>query len=86
MENLEVMLLLNSNQRMILFVKKILYLKYWFNKSIGAYKRADGRRIDGRKVIVDYERGRTVQGWLPRRLGGGKGETRKKQEAGILKR
>jgi len=79
------MLLLNSNQRMISFVK-IKSLKYWFNESIGAYKRADGRRIDGRKVIVDYERGRTVQGWLPRRLGGGKGETRKKQEAGILKR
>lgn len=40
-----------------------------------AYKRADGKRIDGRRVLVDVERGRTRQskGWLPRRLGGGLG-------------
>ena len=38
-----------------------------------AYKMGDGKRIDGRKVLVDVERGRTVKGWLPRRLGGGKG-------------
>ena len=25
---------------------------------------------------MDFERGRTVQGWKPRRLGGGKGDTR----------
>lgn len=34
-----------------------------------AYKRADGRKVDGRRVNVDVERGRTVRGWLPRRLG-----------------
>jgi U1 small nuclear ribonucleoprotein len=34
-----------------------------------AYKRADGRKIDGRRVVVDVERGRTVKGWRPRRLG-----------------
>jgi len=28
-------------------------------------------------VLVDVERGRTVKGWLPRRLGGGLGSTRK---------
>lgn len=38
-----------------------------------AYKRADGKRIDGRRVLVDVERGRTYKGWLPRRLGGGLG-------------
>ena len=52
-----------------------------------AYKRADGRRISStsastskdpatshsRRILVDVERGRTVEGWLPRRLGGGKG-------------
>ncbi len=38
-----------------------------------AYKRADGKKIDGRRVIVDIERGRTIKGWKPRRLGGGKG-------------
>jgi len=41
-----------------------------------AYKKADGTKIDGRRVVVDYERGRTVKTWLPRRFGGGKGHTR----------
>lgn len=34
-----------------------------------AYKHADGHKIDGRRVLVDVERGRTVEGWRPRRLG-----------------
>jgi len=42
-----------------------------------AYKQADGRKIDGRRVVVDVERGRTVNNWLPRKLGGGLGGTRK---------
>ncbi|CAG0918581.1 unnamed protein product [Notodromas monacha] len=42
-----------------------------------AYKHADGRKIDGRRVLVDVERGHTVKGWLPRRLGGGLGGTRR---------
>jgi len=42
-----------------------------------AYKHADGKKIDGRRVLVDVERGRTVKGWLPRRLGGGLGNTRR---------
>ena len=33
------------------------------------YKHADGKKIDGKRVLVDVERGRTVKGWLPRRLG-----------------
>lgn len=41
-----------------------------------AYKHADGIKIDGRNVLVDVERGRTVPEWLPRRLGGGKGPER----------
>ena len=41
-----------------------------------AYKRADGRKIDGKRVLVDVERGRTVRNWRPRRLGGGLGNTR----------
>ena len=41
-----------------------------------AYKDADGRKINGRRILVDVERGRTVKGWLPRRLGGGLGSTR----------
>lgn len=39
--------------------------------------RADGRRIEGRKIIVDRELGRTRKDWLPRRLGGGKGDSRR---------
>merc|ERR1712004_927725 len=34
-----------------------------------AYKHADGKKIDGRRVLVDVERARTVKGWLPRSLG-----------------
>ncbi|KAE9553477.1 hypothetical protein FO519_003306 [Halicephalobus sp. NKZ332] len=45
-----------------------------------AYKKADGIKVDGRRLAVDYERGRTNKAWLPRRLGGGKGDTRKARE------
>merc|ERR1711972_776509 len=41
-----------------------------------AYKQGDGKKIDGRRVVVDVERGRTVEGWMPRRLGGGRGPGR----------
>lgn len=43
---------------------------------IAAYKQADGRKLDNRRVLVDVERGRTVPNWRPRRLGGGLGTTR----------
>lgn len=33
----------------------------------------DGRKIEGRRIKVDVERGRTVEGWKPRRLAGGLG-------------
>jgi hypothetical protein len=36
-----------------------------------AYKVADGTRIEGKRCLVDVERGRTVPGWKPKRLGGG---------------
>ena len=42
----------------------------------GAYKNADGRKIENRRVVVDVERGRTVPNWRPRRVGGGLGGTR----------
>jgi U1 small nuclear ribonucleoprotein len=41
-----------------------------------AYKDADGRKINNRRILVDVERGRTVKNWQPRRLGGGLGGTR----------
>lgn len=28
-----------------------------------AYKMADGKKIEGRRVVVDVERGRTVPNW-----------------------
>ena len=36
---------------------------------LAAYKHADGKKIDGKRVVVDVERGRTVKSWNPRRLG-----------------
>eukprot|EP01114_Cavostelium_apophysatum_P007306 TRINITY_DN1937_c0_g1_i1.p1 TRINITY_DN1937_c0_g1~~TRINITY_DN1937_c0_g1_i1.p1 ORF type:complete len:211 (-),score=45.84 TRINITY_DN1937_c0_g1_i1:590-1222(-) len=41
-----------------------------------AYEQADGRKIDGNRVLVDIERGRTIRGWRPRKYGGGLGTTR----------
>ena len=43
---------------------------------INAYKNSDQRRVDGRKVCVDFEKGRTMVTWRPRRLGGGDGDLR----------
>jgi U1 small nuclear ribonucleoprotein len=44
---------------------------------IEALAKGEGRRVDGRRVTVDYERGRVKSDWIPRRLGGGKGDTRR---------
>jgi len=41
-----------------------------------AFKAADGKKIDGRRVLVDVERGRTVKNWRPRKFAGGLGGTR----------
>lgn len=51
-----------------------------------AYKSADGLKIEGRRVVVDVERGRTVDGWRPRRLAGGLGgQNRVAREPGSLR-
>ena len=47
---------------------------------IVALERGNGRRVDGERVVVDYERGRTKSDWIPRRLGGGKGDKRRDRE------
>ena len=44
---------------------------------LDAVSKMDGRRIEGKKIIVDRELGRTRKDWLPRRLGGGKGDSRR---------
>ncbi|XP_065046506.1 U1 small nuclear ribonucleoprotein 70 kDa-like isoform X2 [Musa acuminata AAA Group] len=41
-----------------------------------AYKQADGRKIDNKRVLVHVEQGRSVPNWRPQRLGGGLGTTR----------
>ncbi|TYZ62512.1 hypothetical protein PybrP1_008722 [[Pythium] brassicae (nom. inval.)] len=38
-----------------------------------AYHDAHRRELDGRSILVDFERGRVMPGWKPRRLGGGLG-------------
>lgn len=43
------------------------------SSTTAAYKETENLRIKGRKVVVDVERGRTVNGWRPRRFGGGLG-------------
>ncbi|XKL63726.1 hypothetical protein PGB90_006090 [Kerria lacca] len=59
-------------------LKGYAFIEYEHERDMhAAYKHADGKKIDGRRVLVDVERGRTVKGWLPRRLGGGLGGTRR---------
>ena len=54
-----------------------------------AYKQANHRKVDGRKILVDFERGtplfyyilgRTTLKWKPRRFGGGSGDRRLTKE------
>ncbi|GFQ06663.1 u1 small nuclear ribonucleoprotein 70 kDa [Phtheirospermum japonicum] len=53
------------------------FIEYVHSRDMkAAYKQADGKKIDNRRVLVDVERGRTVPNWRPRRLGGGLGTTR----------
>merc|ERR1712060_329657 len=53
------------------------FIEYEHERDLkNAYKQGDGKKIDGRRVMVDVERGRTVEGWMPRRLGGGRGPGR----------
>ncbi|KAI8092611.1 uncharacterized protein BX664DRAFT_384155 [Halteromyces radiatus] len=47
-----------------------------------AYRDAHGRLLDNHRILVDYEHGRTMKGWIPRRLGGGFGG---KKESGQLR-
>lgn len=58
------------------FLLMVILPIMWYVGFTAAYKQADGRKIDNRRVLVDVERGRTVPNWRPRRLGGGLGSTR----------
>jgi hypothetical protein len=45
--------------RTISNVSIYLFITYSINIHLVALDRADGRKVDGRRVVVDYERGRT---------------------------
>eukprot|EP00924_Labyrinthula_sp_SR-Ha-C_P004015 maker-scaffold_3-snap-gene-11.0-mRNA-1 protein AED:0.01 eAED:0.01 QI:31/0.5/0.66/1/1/1/3/260/224 len=45
------------------------------------YRSTHRARIDGREILVDYERARKDKHWLPRRLGGGLGSSRRKKSS-----
>ncbi|OBZ90305.1 U11/U12 small nuclear ribonucleoprotein [Choanephora cucurbitarum] len=47
-----------------------------------AYRHANKTTLDHHIILVDYERSRTMKGWIPRRLGGGFGG---KKESGQLR-
>ncbi|KAJ0259283.1 U11/U12 small nuclear ribonucleoprotein 35 kDa protein [Hirschfeldia incana] len=47
-----------------------------------AYEDANHSLIDGREIIVDYNRQQLMPGWIPRRLGGGLGG---RKESGQLR-
>lgn len=76
---------IKSNRHIYFYIKKkgaVNFQTSVFSQMVrlaylAAYKKADGKKIDGRRVLIDVERGRTVKGWRPRRLGGGLGSTRK---------
>lgn len=63
------------------------FIEYEREKDMrNAYKQADGKKIDGQRVLVDVERGRTVRNWRPRRFGGGLGMTRATSEERAMRR
>lgn len=45
-----------------------------------AYRKTNGKKVDGRRIVCDVERGRTVRNWRPKRFGGGLGGRRSKKE------
>lgn len=49
-----------------------------------AISKADGRKVDGKRILVDREMGRTSERWLPRRLGGGKGGESRRSDADYI--
>lgn len=50
-----------------------------------AFRQADGKKVDSRRVIIDAERGRTSKYWRPLRLGGGKGGVDRRAKSLIMR-
>lgn len=59
LENPAAMPSLSFLMRTISNVSFYLFFVYSINLHLVALDRADGRKVDGRRVVVDYERGRT---------------------------
>lgn len=63
--------------------KQYAFIEYDSSSSVrDAIHGMDERCIDDREIIVDYEHSRRLDGWKPRRLGGGFGG---KKESGQLR-
>ncbi|KAL5229951.1 hypothetical protein ABZP36_028727 [Zizania latifolia] len=63
-----------------------VFIEYMHTRDMkNAYKQADGRKVDSKRILVDVERGRTVPNWRPRRLGGGLGSSRITGEDAVQK-
>ncbi|CAG8537363.1 11667_t:CDS:2 [Paraglomus brasilianum] len=59
------------------------FIEYTHEKSCqDAYKNANRMTLDDKQILVDYERSHMMQGWVPRRLGGGFGG---RKESGQLR-
>ncbi|KAG9302691.1 hypothetical protein G9A89_005165 [Geosiphon pyriformis] len=59
------------------------FIEYTHERSCqDAYKNANKIMLDDRQILVDFERSRVMEGWIPRRLGGGFGG---RKESGQLR-
>ena len=68
---------IDTNAMLIVSTVKLGQFLTLFVCVIDAVVKGDGRYIEGKSVIVDRELGRTKKDWMPRRLGGGKGNSRR---------
>ncbi|XP_065118866.1 U11/U12 small nuclear ribonucleoprotein 35 kDa protein [Paramisgurnus dabryanus] len=65
------------------FSKRYAFVEYKEERSVKrAWRDANKLVVDQYEVFVDFEQERTLQGWIPRRLGGGQGG---KKESGQLR-
>ncbi|KAL1918649.1 uncharacterized protein VTP21DRAFT_2671 [Calcarisporiella thermophila] len=59
------------------------FIEYLDKRSAeNAYQNANNMLVDSKPILVDYERSRIMDGWIPRRLGGGLGG---RKESGQLR-
>lgn len=63
--------------------KRYAFIEYKHRRDFrDAYEACDCLVIDGKRVLVDFERERRMKGWVPRRFGGGLGG---RKESGQLR-